>query len=65
MKVKVPGGIEKFIGLQGNGTQYSLQLADTVGAKKRSANWKCPPFGKFFNIKLNFENKAFFYIYKA
>ena len=45
--------------------QYSLQLVDTVGAKKLSVNWKCPPFGKFFNIGLNFENKAFFYIYKV
>ena len=45
--------------------QYSLQLADTVGAKKLSANWRCPPFGRFFNIGLNFENKAFFYIYKV
>ena len=45
--------------------QYSPQLADTVGAKKLSANWRCPPFGKFFNISLNFENKAFFYIYKV
>ena len=49
--------------------QYSLQLADTVGEKKLSANWevsaKCPPFGKFFNIGNNFKNKAFFYIYKV
>ena len=48
--------------------QYSLQLADTVGAKKtkkQSANWRCPPFRKFFNIGLNFENKAFLYIYKV
>ena len=42
--------------------QYFLQLADTVGAKKLSANWRCPTFGKFFNIGINFENKAFFYI---
>ena len=42
--------------------QYSLQLAYTVGAKHLSANWRCPPFGKFFNIGFNFENKAFFYI---
>ena len=33
--------------------------------KKLSANWRCPSFGKFFNIGLNFENKAFFYIYKV
>ena len=47
------------------GIQYSLQLADTFGAKKKlSANRRYPPFGKFFNIDLNFENKAFFYIYK-
>ena len=46
--------------------QYSLQLADTIGAKKNlSANWMCPPFGKYFNIGLNFENKAFFYIHKV
>ena len=45
--------------------QCSLQLADNVGAKKLSANWSCPPFGKFFNIGLNFENKAFFYIHKV
>ena len=45
--------------------QYSLQLADTNGAKKMSADWRCPPFGKFFNIGLNFENKAFFYIYSC
>ena len=32
------------------------------GAKKLSANWRCPAFGKFFNIGINFENKAFFYI---
>ena len=41
------------------------KLADTVRGKKLSANWKCPTFGKFFNIGLNFENKAFFYIYKV
>ena len=45
--------------------QYSLQLVDTVGAKKLSANWRCPSFRKFFNIDLNFENKSFFYIYKV
>ena len=45
--------------------QYSFQLADTVSAKKLSANWRCLPFGKFFNIGLNFKNKAFFYIYKV
>ena len=46
--------------------QYSFQLADTVGAKnKLSANWRCPSFGKFFNISLNFKNKAFFSIYKV
>ena len=33
--------------------------------KDLSANWRCPPFGKFFNISLNFENKTFFYIYKV
>ena len=33
--------------------------------KKLSANQRCPPFGKFFNIGLNFENKVFFYIYKV
>ena len=29
--------------------QYSFQLADTVGAKKKklSAYWRCPSFGKF------------------
>ena len=45
--------------------QYSFQLAYTVGAKKQSANWNCPPFGNVFNIGLNFENKAFFYIYEV
>ena len=45
--------------------QYSLQLADTAGTKKLSADWRCPHFGKFFNIGLNFENKAFFYIYNV
>ena len=45
--------------------QFSLQ-ADTVGAKKKLfANWRCPPFGKFFNIALYFENKASFNIKKA
>ena len=44
---------------------YSLQLEDTVGAKKLFTNWKCPTFEKFLNIGLNFENKAFFYIYKG
>ena len=33
--------------------------------KKLSANWRCPPFESFFNIDFNFENKAFFYIYKV
>ena len=33
--------------------------------KKLSANWRCPPFGKFFNIGFNFKNKAFFYTYKV
>ena len=38
---------------------FSLQLADTVAVKKKlSANWTSPPFGKFFNIGLNFENKG-------
>ena len=32
--------------------------------EKLSANWRYTPFGKFFNIALNFENKAFFYILK-
>ena len=45
--------------------QYSLQSAEAVGAKKLSANWGCPPFGKFYNIGLNFENKTFFYIYEV
>ena len=39
---------------------YSLQLVDTGGAEKPT-NWRCPPFGKFFNFGLNFENKAFFF----
>ena len=43
--------------------QYSLQLADTLVQKKSlSANWRCPPFGKFSNIGLNFKNNTFFYI---
>ena len=33
--------------------------------KKLSSNWRCPPFGKFFKVGLNFENKAFFCIYKV
>ena len=33
--------------------------------KKLFASWRCPPFGKFSNIGCNFENKAFFYIYKV
>ena len=33
--------------------------------KNLSPNWKCPPFGEFFNIGLNFENKAFVYICKV
>ena len=33
--------------------------------KKLPANWRRPPFGKFFNVGLNFENEAFFYIYKV
>ena len=45
--------------------QYSFQLADTTGAKKMSANWRYPPFGKFFNIGLNFGNEAFLYVYKV
>ena len=46
--------------------QYSLQLADTVVAKEKlSANWRCPPFRKLFNVGLNFKSKAFFYIYKV
>ena len=36
-----------------------------LAQKKLSANWRRPPFGKFFNIGLNFENEAFFYIYKV
>ena len=33
--------------------------------KKLPANWRCPPFGKYFNIGLNFKNKAFFYTCKV
>ena len=45
--------------------QYSFQLAEPLVQKKLPANWRCPPFGKYFSIGLKFENKAIFYIYKV
>ena len=55
----------KYVKEKTDKVQYSLQLGDTVCAKKLSTIWRCPLFGKFFNIGLNFDNKAFFCIYKV
>ena len=40
-----------------NSLFIKYRLADTVGAKKLSANWRCPTFRKIFNIDCNLENK--------
>ena len=46
--------------------QYSFQLADTVGAKKKTVGLlEMSVFWKVFNISLNFENRAFFSTYKV